>query len=161
MAVVKWAAEECKRQVSGELSVDWMLQAWQYARKRDSMNIRFINEQDILTMARLIEPDRNANGYRKVDVRVGYDVKGPWEDVPERMGQFLDALPRLTPEEAYKAYEQLHPFVDGNGRTGSIIYCWLRGSLADPVHPPDWDNPGEYWGTSADDWLYTHRIGRP
>jgi Fic/DOC family len=42
----------------------------------------------------------------------------------------------VTPEEFYQRFEEIHPFFDGNGRVGAIIYNWLKGSLADPVHPP-------------------------
>lgn len=144
LAVIQWAAEECKRQRSGELSVSWMLQAWNHAMRADRLG--FITENDILHMAKFIEPEVNAKGWRTVDVRVGYDAKGPWEEVPRQMVLYLDALAGLGPEEAYRNFEEIHPLRDGNGRVGSLIFNWLRGSLADPIHPPDWDDPAAYWG---------------
>ena len=35
-----------------------------------------------------------------------------------------------------------HPFIDGNGRTGKIIYNWINSSLYDPILPEGW----EQWG---------------
>ena len=58
--------------------------------------------------------------------------------------------PDLTPESysydnvlavmAYYNFEKIHPFGDGNGRTGKIILNWLNDSLESPVMPPNfWD----------------------
>ena len=145
--VIRWAAEECKRQRSGELSVAWMLDAWEYAL---AFRLRSPAERDILNLAGCVEPEVNANGYRRCGVRVGSDVKGPWEQVPRQVAQLVAAVDTLTPDEWYREYESVHPFRDGNGRTGTILFNWLRGSLGDPIHPPDWDDPIGYWGIQDD-----------
>jgi fido (protein-threonine AMPylation protein) len=46
----------------------------------------------------------------------------------------------MTPDEAYLEFEEIHPFVDGNGRAGKIIFNWLADSLGDPKMPPN------FWG---------------
>jgi hypothetical protein len=38
-------------------------------------------------------------------------------------------LARLTPWEAHCEYETLHPFTDGNGRSGRAIWLWHMQSL--------------------------------
>lgn len=141
LRVVRWAAEECKRQRSGELSVAGMVEAWNYAMRRSTLG-----QEAILHMAKLIEPEVNAKGWRSVNVRVGYDVKGPWEEVPRQMALYVNGLEDMEAEEAYRHFEQIHPFRDGNGRVGTLIYNWKRCSLETPIHPPDWDDPAAYWG---------------
>jgi fido (protein-threonine AMPylation protein) len=50
----------------------------------------------------------------------------------------------MAPLEAYVEYEEIHPFVDSNGRTGKIILNYLNGTLLDPIFPPN-----DIWG----DWI--------
>lgn len=48
---------------------------------------------------------------------------------------------QTTPTAAdvwYKEFEDIHPFVDGNGRTGKILYNWLNGTLKVPTIPFNW-----------------------
>lgn len=141
--VVQWAAAECERQRSGERSVAWMIEGWLYARRH-----RFgpVLVRDVLALGARVEPRKALTGFRTVAVGVRnggiVDWKGPWEDVPraiERLveHQPLDRGPGAVVDDWYRSYEEIHPFADGNGRTGSILWNWLRGSLLDPGVPPD------------------------
>jgi hypothetical protein len=134
--VVRFCAIECEMQMSGERSVGWMVEAWCYAQRAQ----RPIVVDDVLRLGVLVEPGENANGYRQVGVRVGWDVKPGWRLVPRQMENLLEAQDRLTPEEFFFQYEEVHPFRDGNGRTGQVLYNWLKGTL----HDPDW--APNFWG---------------
>lgn len=129
-----YIAEEVARQghPGDKLRERWMWLAWDYAQSRCSS---LPTIADIETMGRLIEPDRNAGGFRQCGVRVGNRICPPAGEVRERLHR-LWLLEGLTPIEFYKEFEMIHPFRDGNGRTGKVLLNWLNCTLAAPIFPP-------------------------
>jgi len=142
--VIEYCTEEVERQghdiytIDGIERVGWMLNAWAYALGKDDER-PFMGHA--IQLGRLIEPDINLHGIRTVGVRVG----GRGCPQPERILPQLTLLWEqrdiLTPLEFYKAFEEVHPFVDGNGRTGKVLLNWLNGTLTQPIFPP-----GNLWG---------------
>lgn len=72
----------------------------------------------------------NAGNYRRLNVRIGGTdyVPPPALAVPERMEEFGRWLAGSKPEHplavaaiAHAWFETIHPFVDGNGRTGRLL----------------------------------------
>ena len=145
LEVVRFCAIECALQMSGEKSVAWMVTAWERA---ELTSVPLVHD-DILELGRLVEPNVNQQGYRRVNVRVGSSVKPAWENVPALMTEFLTA-PHMDPAEWFRQYEEIHPFRDGNGRTGAILYNLLRGTLDTPDWPPNfWNDPRRRPGAGA------------
>lgn len=132
--VVGWCARECTRQRSGEDSVSWMFDGWVYAhRHRNHTPIL----RDVLALGRIVEPRHNMGGLRTVGVRVGWDVKLAPELVSAALDQLITAWGELDPVEWFRRYEEVHPFRDGNGRTGAILMMWHAGHLDDPFDAPN------------------------
>jgi hypothetical protein len=68
------------------------------------------------------------------NVRVGNHIAPPGgPEIEIALQRLLDDLPSLTPYAAHVQFETLHPFGDGNGRSGRALWLWqmLRRSERD------------------------------
>lgn len=67
---------------------------------------------------------------RQVDVTVGGRLCPPWQEVPALMNDWLQRFRGASGNAqtiiAHVAFENVHPFVDGNGRVGRMIMNWQR-----------------------------------
>lgn len=150
----------------GGVRVEWMLSAWQCAQRQAAHGLPTVD--DILALGKLVEPHQNSlMGFRTGHVKIGgsygahpaklkefvpalvtraADVepvqgrKGPHpDDYRSAWEKFEDMIKRIvTADDWYLAYEAVHPFADGNGRTGKILFNWLLGSLDDPILVDDY-----------------------
>ena len=148
MTVIEYVTEEVRRQghditcLDGIERVGWMLNAWSWALSW------FINGEDItiddaLKLGTMIEPGKNPHGQRGCGVRVGLRICPPPEEIQQRLERLWELQISMTPIEFYKAFEEIHPFVDGNGRVGKILLNWKNGTLLNPIFPPS-----DLWGPS-------------
>ena len=73
------------------------------------------------------QPHAQPGQYRSVNVTVGDHHPPGWEQVPELMKQFFSFTAEDCPDKvaqaawAHMQFETIHPFADGNGRTGRAI----------------------------------------
>ena len=165
--VIQFCAEECERQQSGEKSVYDMINAWEYATFYSSMYcpphtadpepVADHLAPPIEDIGILVEPIANKNGFRMIPIGVGnayeWHEKADWQEVPRLLELLLDSyntgilepshpLAKTSEDQFYYEFENIHPFRDGNGRTGKILYNYLSGTLENPKMPPN------FWGFS-------------
>ena len=147
MTVVEYCQEEVSRQghditqLDGIQRTAWMLDGWVYALK-ESEKVRYPNVYDVIAIGQFVEPEKNRKGLRSCGVRVGSRVCPSPERVSGLLAKvFLDIVTQ-PPLDFYRAYEIVHPFVDGNGRVGKILLAWGSRSLLEPKFPPN-----DFWGT--------------
>jgi hypothetical protein len=115
-----------------------MIEAWM-----DAILNPVINQTNLLHWGWLIERTMNKETeWRGVNIYVGNHVPPRPDELERMMANYVANVPAMTPEEAYKEFEFVHPFRDGNGRTGKIIYNLKMGRMMDPVFPPN------FWGIS-------------
>ena len=135
LEILTYCAEEVERQGDGPLEVVYLVTAWLDATEQKHQGEPLTLER-IVSWARTIEPDANRYGMRTCAVRVGTRLCPDWQDVPRLLKTFMESMPS-EPDKAYLAFEVIHPFRDGNGRTGKLLYNWLCDSLEHPVMPPN------------------------
>lgn len=117
-----------------------MLQAWDYAIWRDTIGAK-PTLSDIIIMATNIEPN-NAHNIRNCEVRVGDRSCPPAISIFNLLENLWFHMGILSPDEFYVEFELIHPFRDGNGRTGKILHNWLSGTLSDPILIKDYFGGG-------------------
>jgi len=144
MNIIEYCTEEVKRQghtiknLDGIQRVGWMLEAWSYALQVSSNSLLI---GDVLVIGRMIEPAKNEGGFRTVPVWVGSKPCLPAIEISSHMETLFRNKSALNPFEFYRALLEIHPFIDGNGRSAKVVLNWLNGTLLTPVFPPN-----DFWG---------------
>lgn len=142
LKVIEFCAREVAYQKRGPEQVWWMLEAWSHAQGDDWTP----SEAAIQRLGWLVERNKNLlHSWRRVNVRVGPSIKAPFEKVPELMNCWLSDHRFLAPEAAYVEFEEIHPFGDGNGRVGKIIFNWLSKSMDNPAFPKSYGENTWHW----------------
>lgn len=136
LSIIRYCAEEVERQQDSPMAVGWMCEAWAFAYDQHAAELPLTTAL-IECVGMLVHPEENPYGFRRVAVRVGDHLCPDWQEIPPRMAKWVAALNAVTPEEAYREFQEIHPFRDGNGRTGKILYNWLAGTLDAPKMPPN------------------------
>lgn len=133
--IVPYCAEEVRRQHDTYAHVAHMVNAWldalEHKSHGDDLSLGMVERWGML-----VDPDDNPTGFRGADVFIGDRMGTRVPDLANALERWMGFLPDMTPLEAYKKFEIIHPFMDGNGRTGKIILNYLWGTLLDPIFPP-------------------------
>jgi len=134
--IASYCSEEVRRQQDGPLNVGYMVDAWM-----DALEHQYHGDELSLGMVErwgtLVEPRDNPTGFRGANIWIGNTMGPRVDDIARLLERWIDVVPNMTPIEAYLQFEYIHPFMDGNGRTGKIILNYLNGTMLDPIFPPN------------------------
>lgn len=133
--IATFCAQEVERQRDTPIAVGWMVNAYYTALEWRSLSPFFSLDQ-IETLGKLVLPHK-CGGFRSTMVHIGGKLCPP-PQVAKRILENLEANQgNVSPDVGYYEFEVAHPFVDGNGRVGAILYNWMNKTLWNPVTPPD------------------------
>ena len=91
------------------------------------VDLNHITIPGLIGFVSVVQPDAVLRDEPGLDVRVGRHV--PMPGGPEMMEAFFDLLQRANSVDSYEIhceYESLHPFTDGNGRSGRALWLWME-----------------------------------
>lgn len=145
--------------VHDEQAVETAYEAWEELRGVNSLTDEIIKSVHG-TLLQHRQPDI-AGEYRDCNVRVGGDVPPSPSAVPDLMSELLSVTPDtpLAAVDWHIRFEKIHPFADGNGRVGRLIYLWHCREVLnhDPIMWRADDRHGYY--ALFDTNEYTPRVG--
>ncbi len=104
--------------------------AWKYLKGQQSLSVSVIlKTHKLLMLHQPLRPDEKGY-FRKVPVYIGGREGAPWRMIGPLMWKWtfegMRANPPIDPKQLHVEYEKIHPFVDGNGRTGRMFLNWQR-----------------------------------
>lgn len=92
-----------------------------------------IEIDDLAALVGAYEPGAVLRGAPGLNVRIGgrrAPDGGP--KILTMLGELLRIVNKslTTPYEAHRVYEYLHPFTDGNGRSGRTLWLWMMDGVS-------------------------------
>jgi len=125
-------------------AIDESLEAWGYI----SEEVETLGLMDILIIHKVIMKNLDpeiAGKFRSelgIDVQVGGRPCPRYYEVGNKLSCWITSVnSKKIPiwdedmiEEMHIQFENIHPFADGNGRSGRLIYAWMREKMGLPIH---------------------------
>lgn len=135
-AITDFCIKECERQndLTTE-AVAGMVEAWYTA---SHSHFEPFTIGGILILGKLLKP-QNKN-FRNTPVVFQNGNSGvDYREIDRLLNNLFENRYDITYDEFYIEFEKIHPFEDGNGRLGAILWNLLQYNH-EPVCPPDFFN---------------------
>lgn len=143
---IGYAAKEVERQGDPAIAVYHMLVAMHWLRDavlEGKVSRYHLGIEDIMVLGYSVKPMVNTlsgeGNIRKTEVMFADGGEASIaQEVPFRLERYVENWPDMDADEAYQEFEYIHPFKDGNGRVGSLLFNLKAGSLSKPILSPEY-----------------------
>lgn len=144
--------------IEGYDSIDFdkqSLLAWKHLKLCDKLT-----RTDILKVQRLVTMLQTDiiptwRGYYRsltnTNVFIGGNIATKPEHIEVLMEHWIDIQQTADPIEAHIFFEKIHPFVDGNGRTGRLLMWWMQWKRNQPLTKINYGDRFSYYN-----WFKEH-----
>lgn len=90
--------------------------------------------------------------FRIRNVTVGGRTCPHWNEVPALVDEWLAIYQDCSPRGAHVEFEHIHPFIDGNGRTGRMLMWWHEIKLGNQPTLITYDGRWKYYSWFNNNW---------
>lgn len=94
------------------------------------LNLTAIDIGDLMQFVSVYAPSHRLRDRVGLNVRVGRHLPPAGAPgIKNKLQKILDEMAQESPYITHHKYETLHPFTDGNGRSGRILWLWAMGGV--------------------------------
>ncbi len=116
--------------INSEKADEQSIKAWKWLEKRKTITEAVVKElHGKITESQASLRDHERGQYRVSDVMVGGRLCPSWRLVPELMNNWFLDFRMKEPIINHVFFEKIHPFADGNGRTGRMLMWWQEKNI--------------------------------
>lgn len=120
--------------------------AWNYLSQQTELTHDIVKHAHKLLLENR-QPDI-AGEYRSIQVYIGNDKPPHHTQIMSLLDDLYDKTPHTAVEaiQLHVTFEKIHPFQDGNGRIGRLLYLWYCSEKlgVSPIMWREQDTPGYY-----------------